>query len=217
MGKPKQSLTVSQRDKIESFNRVTSKNQKIAFAYLEKHNWNVEQAVDGYYKDDPDANSQESLKKMQKEITKTQTLQSIFDMYATETGEERAIRDDGLIQFLTDVDMADPDDISSLIFSWLGDCKTFGEFTFVEFQQGFKKLKATKLEEIKTHSKTIHNLIQDEAEFLIFYRWLFRIYQKSKSIGKRPAQRYSDCFVADGPKGQIRFIRTMVRLDRKSI
>jgi DCN1-like protein 1/2 len=109
-------------------------------------------------------------------------IQTIFDKYKDVESND-AIRDDGSTQFLTDCGMGEPDDIVSFVFAWQCDCKTFGEFTLVELEHGFKKLKYNSAEEISKNVQNIRNIVNTDSKFKEMYTWIF-------NYVKDPTKRY---------------------------
>lgn len=155
-------LSSNQQEKVTNFKSVTNADKKKAIVYLEKYKWNIELAIDEYYKDGI------NVPKKPKAID-PKPIQAIFDKYK----DTDAIRDEGFFKFMTDCGMADMEDVVSLIFAWQCDCKTFGEFTLAELEQGFKKLKYDSVAAICANTKTIRDTIKQESKFKELYEWVF--------------------------------------------
>jgi hypothetical protein len=55
-------LSSTQKDKVDNFKSITNTDKKKAIEYLEKYKWNIELAIDEYYKNGNNTPSKKSKK-----------------------------------------------------------------------------------------------------------------------------------------------------------
>lgn len=172
------------RTKAKStFINVTHCDPKVADTVLKKFNHSLQNALNYYWshRDEypanvPAAPSQANVK----------ALDAVFDKFASEE-EKDSTSADGLMEFYKAVDV-DAAHRHALYIVYLLKTEEQGVISRQEFVQGFGKMRAFKISDIKTKIKSeCASIDRSSEQFKKFYAWLFFYLKESKqkkSIGK---------------------------------
>jgi len=173
---------------VVQFQVITQCDEETAQRLLEDFSWDIPNALDHFWsnrhKFPPPAQAHQPPTQSQ-----ASSLSQIFDSYADKE-EKDTIAGDGLFRFLGDLEIA-PDHRHCLMLPYLLGANEMAEFSREEFREGFQKMKAYSLQNIKTElSKTFRDIETDEQRFEKFFIWLFEYCKESatkRSIAKDTA------------------------------
>eukprot|EP00743_Colponemidia_sp_Colp-15_P001431 GILK01001569.1.p1 GENE.GILK01001569.1~~GILK01001569.1.p1 ORF type:complete len:269 (+),score=48.58 GILK01001569.1:61-807(+) len=166
------SLNRAQREKISEFCSVTGGTDKIANDYLKRFNWNLEQAVDGYFLNPP-ANVVPPVDQSK--------LNALFAKYQ-DPGDSSIISAEGIGMFCEDLGV-DPLDVVTLVISWHFKAETMGVFTRKEFLEGMTRLGCDSIDKLKAKLYELRSELLEEGKFRDIYVYVF-------SFAKEPNQKY---------------------------
>lgn len=164
---------------------ITNVLPQQATAYLEKHRWNIQQALRVYYNEPENTASPAE--------PPNSALLAIYDKYKDPAAPE-AILIDGTLAYLDDLHF-DPEDAISLTLAYVLKSPQTGEFPKAAFLEVWGLLRISSVDEMRKYIVDRHNSIQQsQQEFEQFYRYVYDFVRGSdtriKSIGHEEAVLY---------------------------
>ncbi|KAF1991304.1 hypothetical protein K402DRAFT_389475 [Aulographum hederae CBS 113979] len=178
---PPASHTPAQRQMIGQFVAFTNSGRTAATQALRQSNWNLEQAVNGFYSSNASASNN----------THKAALSKLFDKYRDDPKSADTISMDGMQKYMTDVGVS-PEDVSFLILSELVQSPSMGEMERNGFVTGWSGAGMALLEQQQTFlQQTRSNLSKPQ------YRGQLRkIYKHTYTLLRPASARTLDLDVA---------------------
>ncbi|SGZ50574.1 CIC11C00000004236 [Sungouiella intermedia] len=167
------------------FCSITNSLPAVATKYLEKHKWDLLQALQTFY--NQPAQTAVPNKKVSKD------LEAIFDKYK-DPESPTIILIDGTLAYLEDLGF-DPEDLVSLTLAYVLKSPQTGEFNRDVFLEVWSTLGISSIQGMKSHILAQHQSIADSpSEFEKFYQYVFDFVRGSdvriKTIGYEDAVLY---------------------------
>lgn len=173
--------SLTQKDKIKTFQQLTNTNEQVAQFCLQQNNWKLEIASDSYYQN-PER-YQRSVEGL--DVFK---IDKLFNRYKEPKDADQKIAPNGMKKVLRDIKLA-PDSRQTLILAWKFNAKVQCEFTRDEWFAGFKALgvdDVTKLrEKLQQIDAEFSREFADPRGFKDFYLFAF-------NYAKEPTQKGLD-------------------------
>ncbi|KAL1635070.1 Scaffold-type E3 ligase [Diplodia intermedia] len=138
---------VRNQSAIQQVVNFTSCDRTTAARILRNHNWNAEQAINGYFNNGGGSGGAKAYEA---------NLNQIFDKYVDNPQDKDSVGVDGTMQYLQDLDVP-LDDITSLAVLELVQAPTMGEITRKGFVEGWA-------------AKHYNSAVAVEAELMKFHR-----------------------------------------------
>eukprot|EP01156_Anaeramoeba_ignava_P022553 Anaeramoba_ignava/c20785_g6_i1.p1 GENE.c20785_g6_i1~~c20785_g6_i1.p1 ORF type:complete len:274 (-),score=104.30 c20785_g6_i1:21-842(-) len=183
-------LDQKQRDQVRQFIILASVSVNQAISMLRNSNWNLENSLDSFFDGlenqeisltqqtfvEGNSKPKEQEKHKKKSPPSFQTLQKLFNNYKDK--ESNRILFNGVDAFLKDLDV-DPMDVMSLIISYFLNAQIMCEYSQDEFVNGWWKYQCDTIERMKDQLPQLQKRIQNESEFIPFYKFVFHFSKES--------------------------------------
>ncbi|KAL8671031.1 MAG: hypothetical protein Q9168_004463 [Polycauliona sp. 1 TL-2023] len=164
------SYTPTQKSAIQQFTGFTHTKESVAAKQLKNHNWNIEQAIDAYFQSN-NASSKDAS-------SSTQTLTKLFDSYRDDPkNEPDKIGVEGSMRYLGDLGLSLEEPVVIAILTELA-APTMGELTRAGFVDGWKRLRASTLNDQKSAIPALRTSLSSSPSsgpFRQTYKYAFRM------------------------------------------
>jgi DCN1-like protein 1/2 len=158
--------TSAQKAAITQFISFTNADKNTATRFLKSHNWNQEQAVNGFFSGAQPASNSSGSKS---------SLNKVFDKYREDPSTPDAINASGMMKYLGDIGV-DIEDIGMLAVSEIVKSPAMGEMTREGFVDGWLALSYDTLDKQKSHVKNLlKNLPTSKDTFVRIYKHTFQL------------------------------------------
>jgi len=138
----------------------------MAIKALERANWNMEQALDGFFTNPP------SPPPPERDALDDAKIIGLFDKYRDLNSSDQVIIWTGIEKLCKDLGV-DPNDIVVMVFSYHCQCKTFSEISLEEWKHGSEELQFDSIQKLKDKLDSLRAELWDEVVFKNFYQWVF--------------------------------------------
>ncbi|KAK8232071.1 Cullin binding-domain-containing protein [Phyllosticta capitalensis] len=166
--------TAAQKAAIQQVVNFTNSDRTTAARILRNHNWNAEQAINGYF-NQGGSTANKALET---------NLNRIFDTYLDNPAEKETIGVDGTMQYLEALGVP-LDDIAALVVMELVQSPTMGEITRKGFVDGWSARQADTLDKQKTAIAQLRGALTDPSSRVI----LKRVYKHTFVIARPQGQK----------------------------
>lgn len=175
------------------FASITNTSSDVANAYLEKYNWNLEEAMHSFF------GNLENVSK--KHLKPDKALVALFDKYASENPDVILI--DGTLAYLEDLGF-DPEDPISLTLAYILESPQTGEFHREAFLRVWADLHVSRISEMKAYVEQVREELKTSELFEKFYRYVYEFVRGSdsriKTIGYEDAILYWQMLFGERPE-----------------
>ncbi|KAF2809230.1 DUF298-domain-containing protein [Mytilinidion resinicola] len=166
--------TATQKSAITQFMSFTSSDRNTAVKHLKLHNWNSEQAVNGYFSGGGAASAPSGSSKS--------GLNKVFDKYRDDKTTPDTIGVTGMMSYLNDIKV-ELEDIGMLAVSEIIQCPTMGEMTREGFTEGWSAYNCDTVDKQKSHMKNLLKTLPSNKDTFT------RIYKYTYNIGRTGNQK----------------------------
>ncbi|KAK7519342.1 Cullin binding-domain-containing protein [Phyllosticta citriasiana] len=166
--------TAAQKAAIQQVVSFTNSDRTTAARILRNHNWNAEQAINGYFNQSGSATNK----------ALETNLNRIFDTYLDNPAEKETIGVDGTMQYLEALSVP-LDDIAALVVMELVQSPTMGEITRKGFVDGWSTRQADTLDKQRTTVSQLRSSLTDPSSRSV----LKRVYKHTFVIARPPGQK----------------------------
>jgi len=173
------SYTFPQRSSISQFVSFTQAKESIAARFLKTHDWNVERALDSFYRSGSNSSAVSPI---------LQNLGKLFDQYRDNPKESPdKIGIEGAQRYLTDLNV-ELDEVAHLAICDLLQCSSIGEFERDPFISGWRSVSTSSKQYDSTASQAQYvdvirkKVATDTVYFKQVYRYAFKL---AKPEGQR--------------------------------
>ncbi|KAB2581326.1 Defective in cullin neddylation protein 1 [Lasiodiplodia theobromae] len=167
--------TTAQKSAIQQVVNFTSCDRTTAARILRNHNWNAEQAINGYFNNGGGSGGAKAYEA---------NLNQIFDKYVDNPQDKDTIAIAGTMQYLQEIDVP-LDDITSLAILELVQAPTMGEITRKGFVDGWAARQADSIDKQKAAVSQLRSALSSPSSRNI----LKRVYKHTFVIARPPGQK----------------------------
>ena len=146
----------------------------MAIKALERGNWRLDEAVDGFFNNPP------SPPPPERDAINEEKVEELFRKYKCNESEEEIIKWEGIERLFQDIGV-DPNDVVVFVFSFHSQAKVFSEISLTEFQHAAEEIQFDTLQKLKGKIECLKAELYDEMIFKNFYQWVFTYAKESTS------------------------------------
>ena len=166
------------------------RSDKTATEILSAHGWNLERGLDHFFSNRaryPTSSSSSSSPSSSSSKADAAKINRIFDQYA-DADDKDTSSGENLARFFTDLGV-DPSSMLTLAYAWALHCRTFGEIARKEFVAHCTAAGMDSMDRIRQHALGLQATLKVEAQYKVFYRWLFDFVSHVPAVPACPTTR----------------------------